>query len=301
MRPLHLIVAVSLVLLFASCEAEDEVISANLFDESASGPRVLNSNTEIRGGTYLIEGNVQITDTGGFNGNYGNNERIVMVIRPKEAGQRVVLDLYQFESEFPSGTTCTEDYLRIYDGDGTTAGSRLDQWCGSINSFFLPWRYVATNVDGALTLEWRSDGSVTSDGFYGQLSLMPSFQSYAVSNLRTTSFGGSAFGAIYETAGPSAVMQNHGICYSTTSSAPSRTNGATCLSAQTNRYGTSSGNLSNNITVFALYFVRAFLTTPNGTVLYSNTSSVVPSAKVMPDFTGQSGAPFQSDVIGSDF
>jgi len=276
MRPLHLIVAVSLVLLFASCEAEDEVISANLFDESASGPRVLNSDTKIRGGTYLIEGNVQITDTGGFSGNYGNNENIVMVIKPKTAGDRVVFDLYQFESEYngQGGTACTssDDVLRVYDGVGVNApGSRLTERCGFYNAFFLPFRFVANNPDGALTLEWRSGNSVTFAGFYGQLSVMPSFQTYSVSGMRTATFGGAAFRAIYEASGPPALMQNHGICYSTTQSAPSRTNGAVCFTSNTNRYGSTSWTITSAITT-SVYFVRAFLTTPNGTVLYSNTS-----------------------------
>jgi hypothetical protein len=298
MKQSHLIVTISLVLLIASCEAKDEVISANLFDESAGGSRSLNEDTIIRNGSYTVGRSIVITDTGGF-GPYSNNERIVMVLMPSDASGRVTLDLFQFESELTSGTTCTEDYLNIYNGANANA-ARLGQWCGSYNAFFLPWRFVANNPDGALTLEWRSDNSVTFAGFYGQLSEMPSFQTYSVSDMRTATFGGAAFRAIYEASGPPALMQNHGICYSTTQSAPSRTNGAVCGTANTNRYGSISWNISS-VSTTSVYFVRAFLTTPGGTILYSNSATIVPSAKVMPDFTGHSGAPYQGDVIGSDF
>lgn len=297
----NITIAIFSVLLLMSCDAQNDALTSALFDESAIGPRELSSDTEIRGGTYLIEGSVQIFDTGGFGGNYGNNERIVMVIRPKNAGQRIIFDLYQIESEYtgPGGTACgtTDDVLRVYNGVGTSA-PLISEWCGSYNTFFLPWRYVALNSDGALTLEWRSDGSVTYDGFYGQLSLMSSGQSYSVYGLRTTSFGGSAFRAIYETAGPSTVMLSHGICHSTTQSAPSRTNGATCGTASTNRYGTTSWSISN-ATAFTTYFVRGYLTQPNGSVLYTSTSTVVPTSKAMPDFTGYGALPHQGEVIGS--
>lgn len=297
MKRLPILYFLPLMVVLSACEAENEILSSALFDESAIGPRELEDDTVIRNGTFLIEDDVQITDTGGFS-NYRNSERIVMVIRPKETGGRVVLDLYQFESEYDGGGTCTEDYLTIYNGVGTSS-PRLDQWCGTFNNFFLPWRFVAQNAAGALTLEWRSDASVTFAGFYGQLSVMESFQNYAVYGLRTTSFGGSAFRAIYETAGPLTAMQSHGICHSTTLSSPSRTNGATCGTASANRFGTTSWNISN-ATVFTTYFVRAYLVQPGGTTIYSSTSTVVPSTKAMPDFTGFGGAPQVGDVIELD-
>lgn len=300
MNRFHPFLLAALVLMVGACDAQDEILSANLFDENASGPRDLKDDTSIRNGTYVLDRSVLFYDTGGLGGNYRNNENIVMVIQPKDATDRVVFDLYQFESEFTGGSTCTEDYLTVYNGVGTSA-PRLDQWCGSFNSFFLPWRFVATNVAGALTIAWRSDASINYSGFYGQLSLLRTSQTYSVSGLRTTSFGGNAFRAIYETVGPPTLMQNHGLCYSTSLTTPSRTNGATCGTANANRYGTTQWNISG-ATAFMTVFVRAYLTQPNGTIMYSGTSSVVPTAKAMPDFTGYTGLPNQGEIlIGSDF
>lgn len=281
------------VLLLASCDARNDLISTTLFDESASGTGELKNDTQIRNGTYELDGAVLVYDTGGISGPYRNNENIVMVIRPKNTGDRVVFDMYQFESEF-IGSSCNNDYIRIYNGAGTTAPV-IDTWCGSFNSFFLPWRFVANNSSGTLTIQWRSDASITYAGFYGQLSLMRTSQSYNVYGLRTTSFGGSAIRAIYETAGPQTPMQNHGVCTSTSLTAPSRTNGASCLISSSNTYGTAYWNLSG-ATAFTTYYVRAFLTQPSGIVLYSNTATVVPTTKAMPDFLGHGAAPHPGDT-----
>lgn len=303
MKRLHILFILPVMVVLSACEAENEILSSALFDESAIGPRELVGNeTVIRNGTFLLDSQILITDSGGRFGLYRNGERFVMTIKPQDPDDRVSFVLYEFESEFNgvSGSQCltSDDYLNIYDGESVNA-PRLSGRCGFYNNFYFPWTVVATNTSGALTLEWRSNSSTTFDGFYGQLFTINMFESYSISGLRTTSFGGSTYNSIYEVYGPRTLMQNHGICSSTTTTTPSRTNGASCSSASTNRYGTISW-ISSSVTAFTTYYVRGFLTQPNGTVIYSNTSVVIPTTKAMPDFTGFGGAPQVGDVIELD-
>lgn len=304
MNRFHPVLLVALVLMVGACDAQDEIISANLFDDSASGPATLTDNTNIRNGTFILNTNmIMFYDTGGSSSQYRNNENIVMTILPPDATFRVAFDLIDFVSQYTgSGGDCTssDDYLYIYDGTSVNA-PRLGQWCGVYNNFFHPFQYVALNSDGALTFQWRSNSQVTFDGFVATLSLLSSSQSYSVTGLRTISFGSSQIRAIYRTAGPFTLMSNHGVCYSNTLTVPSRTNGATCSTASINRYGTISWVLGNNVTAFSTFYVRAFLTQPSGSIIYSSVSTVIPITKAMPDFTGHSGAPHQDEIIGSDF
>ncbi|SFQ65926.1 CARDB domain-containing protein [Hymenobacter arizonensis] len=94
-----------------------------------------------------------IYDNGGYN-NYADNSSGSLTIRPATPGGMIqlVFNSFLLESGF--------DYVRIYDGVNTNA-----PLLGTYTGNQLPPLTLATNVDGALTVEFTSDGSVVAPGF----------------------------------------------------------------------------------------------------------------------------------------
>jgi titin len=108
---------------------------------------VIMANEELtRCGYYLL-------DPGGVQ-NYGNNEYVTMVLRPTDPTQKVKLNFENFNLE--SGY----DDLRIYDGVSTN-----DEFLVELTGSSLPDSINANNAEGALTLFFDTDGSVTRSGF----------------------------------------------------------------------------------------------------------------------------------------
>jgi hypothetical protein len=103
--------------------------------------------------TLVMCGGV-ITDDGGPDGAYSNSQESYVIIRPETPGSLVSV----------SGTSYTEstyDHLHIYDGEGTSGVEFWNDYGVSTNQTFGPF----VSNSGSITLYFKSDGSVTYDGF----------------------------------------------------------------------------------------------------------------------------------------
>jgi hypothetical protein len=105
-------------------------------------------------GTFTITTcSLVIYDDGGASQNYSNGCDVTLILQPETAGNLISVQ----------GTSSTEsswDYLRIYDGVGTS-GTMLGEYTGS--GLTVP---PLTSTTGPLTISFYSDGSVNSyDGF----------------------------------------------------------------------------------------------------------------------------------------
>ena len=116
-----------------------------------------------------------IYDNGGYS-DYANNSNGSLTILPGTAGSMVRLLFNSFSTE--SGY----DYVRIYNGLTTNA-----PLLGSYTGTAIPPVTTATNVDGALTVDFYSDGSVVSSGFDATVSCVAAPQS----DLTLTQIGAS--------------------------------------------------------------------------------------------------------------
>ena len=135
--------------------------------------------------TMPVSGNNSITacaltifDDGGPTGDYSSSCSSVLIINPETPNNLVAI----------SGTCSTEsccDYLRVYDGAGTT-GTMLGQYQGE--GLTIPELVSST---GPLTLEFYSDGSVVKSGFELTVSCYPNTcpkpTGLTVSNIGTSS------------------------------------------------------------------------------------------------------------------
>jgi hypothetical protein len=262
-----------------SCEAQNDTITSSLFDMSAADAKVVSGSVNMKSGVVRINSAVSFYDSGGPSGSYSNNENRVLTIYPDVTGARVSFRLDVLDTEYYGGD-CTNDYLEIYDGT-STAAPRLDFWCGTETSFWVPFQYVATNSSGALTIRFVSDGSVTRSGWSGALSLLTPTTSYVISSPRAMGVAGNSSFLVYNIIGPTQPPADQGVCISTTNTLPSRTNGASCFTANVNRYGTrvfSQPGLGANVT----HHMRAFMTPPGGTTVYTSTVSYMPLSKALP-------------------
>ncbi len=97
-------------------------------------------------------------DSGGQSAGYQNNENYVMTFYPDGDEKLIKLSFTAFDVE--SHDNCEYDYLQVFDGPNTLA-PLLGTWCGT-NS---PGDLIASNSDGALTIKFVSDGSVTGQGW----------------------------------------------------------------------------------------------------------------------------------------
>ncbi|MBD3581702.1 M12 family metallo-peptidase [Flavobacterium selenitireducens] len=107
---------------------------------------------------------VTITDTGGANGDYTNEESYVRVLIPTQPNKRIELALTQFDLETDF------DFLYIYDGASTSA---TDLSGGGLTGANLeaPFpTYTSSSPDGALTIRFFSDQGVTEGGYAATIS-----------------------------------------------------------------------------------------------------------------------------------
>ena len=95
---------------------------------------------------------MSFTDTGGRNGNYGNNEKYTVFFIPEQQYEKVTLDFTSVDIEE------SFDVLAVYNGIGTT---------GDILSTELkePQSFTSTTIDGGLTVTFRSDISFNKSGW----------------------------------------------------------------------------------------------------------------------------------------
>jgi hypothetical protein len=101
--------------------------------------------------TVITNASGNLYDSGGSNGNYGNDERKVWVIQPSN-GASVQLTFSAFN------TQTGKDKVWIYDGNSTNA-----PLIGSYSGTTLP--PVIQSTGSALTLEFRSDCGTTQSGW----------------------------------------------------------------------------------------------------------------------------------------
>ena len=93
-------------------------------------------------------------DTGGANGNYGNNENLTLTVYPQGSGRAVSVTFSQVDIE------ASNDQLLVYNGPSAT-GTPLATITGKDN----PGTLVASNGEGALTFVFTSNGSVNRPGW----------------------------------------------------------------------------------------------------------------------------------------
>lgn len=108
-----------------------------------------------------------LVDSGGPNGDYGNNEQETIVVCPDVLGTTVSIDFYDFSTE--GGF----DELLIFDGPTTAANPILNpngspEWEGIPTGSASPIGqspFVSTDPSGCLTFVWNSDATVTRPGW----------------------------------------------------------------------------------------------------------------------------------------
>lgn len=271
--PLFLAVAV------LSCDAQNDTITSSLFDMSEAGATTVSGSVNMRSGSIRIEGAVQFYDSGGPSGNYGNSQNQVLTVYPAREGDRVAMSLEFFSVEFSDG--CTYDTFEIFNGTSTSA-PRIDFWCGDGDSFWIPHYFVAANSSGALTIRFKSDGTQTFPGWIANLFPLSSTTAYSVSLPRANGLAGNSSRINYTVLGPSQLPADQGFCISTSNTLPSRTNGANCFTASTNRFGTRVFT-QPGFGVNQTHYLRAFITPPGGSTVYTSTVTYVPMAKALPD------------------
>lgn len=131
---------------------------------------ITNGSITVCSGTFY--------DSQGTN-SYLNNEDFTFTINPAQGGRVIRVAFSLFDLEFHS--SCSYDYLRIYDGVNTSA-PLIGTYCGT-NS---PGTVTASNASGALTFRFHSDGSVVGQGWAAVISCeLPPPPSYCAANAST--------------------------------------------------------------------------------------------------------------------
>lgn len=103
-------------------------------------------------------------DDGGAESNYSNDADYTFTIYPETDGAFVKVEFQSFNIEDHS--SCDYDWLKIYDGESTSAPQIGGTYCGTDS----PGTVIAENGSGALTFEFHSDGSVTESGWEALIS-----------------------------------------------------------------------------------------------------------------------------------
>lgn len=102
-------------------------------------------------------------DPGGESANYANNQDYTMLFKPGFDGSKLQFVFTTFVLE--TQTTCTRDYLKIYDGDSELS-PLIGTYCGTTS----PGTVAATNGDGVLLFVFHSNSSTTKTGWSATIS-----------------------------------------------------------------------------------------------------------------------------------
>lgn len=131
-------------------------------------PPIININ---EGGSNLCSGT--LTDTGGSDGDYGNNENFVFSICPSVPSNCINFTLQYFNLE-SSDFGNPGDVLTFYDGPNTSSPilGTLNG-AGSNNTSNGGVCYSVSALSGCLTLQFTSDASATFEGFLGTWQCTP--------------------------------------------------------------------------------------------------------------------------------
>ena len=106
---------------------------------------------------------IQITDSGGINNSYNNNESYVRTIIPNLPNKKIELTFTAFDMEEEY------DFVYVYDGNSTAA---TDLSAGGFDGTTIPGPFVSTAADGSLTIKFYSDGGVSNAGFVANVACL---------------------------------------------------------------------------------------------------------------------------------
>lgn len=109
----------------------------------------------VSGSNTFTTCNGYVYDGGGASGNYADNANGILTLYPEQVGKYVNLDFTSFSLE-------QFDTLYVYDGE-TIASNLLGKYTGTTRPAFV--RATAANSAGALTLQFKSNGSLNNPGF----------------------------------------------------------------------------------------------------------------------------------------
>ncbi len=120
------------------------------------------------GAIFMFSGNVVtfqgvLFDSGGPNGNYLNNENLLLKLLPETDGAKVMLQFTEFNTE-PS-----YDLLSVYHGSDTDESNLAGIFSGAGVPDALK-EIISTHPSGALTLRFKSDNSVNRPGWKAMIS-----------------------------------------------------------------------------------------------------------------------------------
>lgn len=101
-------------------------------------------------------GGAVISDTGGINNNYADQQTFVRTLIPNLPGKKIRLDITEFDLEWDF------DYLYIYSGSNVAEENLITTLTGTLGE--QP-SYTSTAVDGSMTLRFFSDQAVNEAGF----------------------------------------------------------------------------------------------------------------------------------------
>ena len=117
-------------------------------------------------------------DTGGFTGNYSNDQSFVLTVVPS-TGNRVSVTFFSYDTEL------NFDYLKIYSGTGTS-GPLLATLTG-LSDPLLTYTYTSAAANGQLTFQFYSDATAGGKGWSAVLNCVPLlFSSGQISNNNQT-------------------------------------------------------------------------------------------------------------------
>ena len=118
------------------------------------------------------------TDSGGVNGNYGENENQTITICPNNPGDFVTVTFIQFDLE-PNF-----DGMYVYDGNSVSSqlipsgAAPMPPNFPQLGAFWgsnIPGPFAAFNSSGCLTFNFRSDSSVNKTGWIANVTCGPKF------------------------------------------------------------------------------------------------------------------------------
>lgn len=129
----------------------------------------------------------QFTDTGGWNGNYGNNEMITTVICPNNSGESVNVTFASFSTE------TTNDVLKVYDGNSATLSQISSSNAGGgYWGNTIPGPFHSTTADGCLTFVFSSNATATYSGWLANITCVPQPSCLKPTDLAVTSISANS-------------------------------------------------------------------------------------------------------------
>lgn len=104
---------------------------------------------------------VLFTDTGGTNGNYGDNETFIKTFYPANSSDKLKMTFTEFATE------AGFDYMNVYNGP-TIAAPRFSNGT-QLNGNTIPGPFQSTHATGAITVRFASDAGVSDAGWKATL------------------------------------------------------------------------------------------------------------------------------------